>query len=177
MAQRTLDALLALLVRDNYSFATNVPAQEPPAAAPDTPTPGENAFVRQVQPLVLERGIERGLSFRGLVVPPGSDLQGAQLQNADLAASDLSRSNLSGANLAGANLRDADLTDALLTGTNLTNADLAGAIMTGANLEATFLTNANLAGATLTQTQLDVACAFTEPLNIPNGLSWRAGSC
>ena len=118
---------------------------------------------------------------------PGAELPGADLYRAELALADLTRANLLDANLAfadfsranllDANLAFADLSRAELTSANLQDANLAGADLTGAELQDANLSGANLRDASVTQTQLDAACGFLPPVNIPTELTWRSGRC
>jgi uncharacterized protein YjbI with pentapeptide repeats len=69
----------------------------------------------------------------GILIGPGSDLEGVDLQNALLFDLDLAHADLAGANLINADLAGAEFTGANLTGANLTRADLAGAELTPTN--------------------------------------------
>ena len=85
--------------------------------------------------------------------------------------------------LIGADLMSADLTDVDLTEADLTDVDLREANLTGADLRKANLTDANLTATdlkdakNLTQEQLDAACGFSPPKNIPQGLNWKHKSC
>ena len=118
---------------------------------------------------------------------PGAELPGADLYRAELAFADLTRANLLHAKLAfadltRANLLDAELAFADLTSADLTSANLQDANLAGAELAGTELEDANLSGVDLrdtrvTQEQLDAACGFLPPVNIPTELTWRSGRC
>ncbi|HWP60349.1 MAG TPA: pentapeptide repeat-containing protein [Candidatus Acidoferrales bacterium] len=89
-------------------------------------------------------------NFRGIVLPPFSDLSGKDLSGANFERASLRGANLSGANLSESNLSGAELREAKLHGAQLQDADLRGADLRNADLaEAGRLLAAQLAGADL----------------------------
>ena len=96
---------------------------------------------------LLERIVRLGVSLKGI------DASSVTLQGADFTGADLSESDLMDTNLAAANFANVKLARANLTRANFLNIK------------------------SLTQEQLNSACGFISPRNIPDGLVWMPRPC